>query len=101
MLPISSLSFVNSWLELEVTHLTSLFCVTTENVITVSFPRELLLHIGHKILKNVVNIYKNVLQFLEPTSSQQLQNCALQLLFDMKFLSNLLPHTSPLTTKEV
>ena len=59
------------------------------------------MHIGYYVLKNVVDIYKRILHILESISNQQLQNCALQLLFDIKFLSNLLPHSSTLAVQEV
>lgn len=99
---ICSLSFVSSWPASEVTHLTSLFCnVGTSELFTCAFPRELLLHIGYNVLKNVIDINQRILHILESVSSQQLQNCALQLLFDVKFLSNLLPHSSILAAQEV
>ena len=102
MSPTCSLSFVSSWLASEVTLLTSLSCIVVYlNIQLHVFPRELLLHIGYNILKNVIEVYNKILQILESTSSQQLQNCALQLLFDVKFLSNLLPHSSTLATQEV
>ena len=102
MSQICSLFFVSSWPTSEVTHLTSLFCSAVHvEYFTCAFPRELLLHIGYIILKNVIDIYKRVVHILESTSGQQVQNCALQLLFDVKFLSNLLPHTSTIAPQEV
>ncbi|XP_065910977.1 conserved oligomeric Golgi complex subunit 1-like [Dysidea avara] len=79
-----------------VTNLLFVLCQQLAVIRGHSLDKDLLLHIGYKILKGILVTHGKLLLGVDSSGTQALQNCALQLLFDIRFLSNLLPHTSTL-----